>query len=292
LRAGSESFSFIILSVQDRPDLHVREAIAHCNIKQEERVLLDSGASKTRRMNRTNAKAFGRKMLCLLAFLVTVAKYLREEIEEEVFILGHGFSVSVHHGGEGMIEQSSSHHGGPDRERERERERESGCSNGLSPFSPFIPLRSPTYGVLPPTFRAGVPPSLVLSGNPSQTLPEVCFTDLLSPSQASKMDNHDEHHRHDKQRLFLINQQTVPQADVKTGTHRGGGENVNVFDKQICVLCHRCRPGAGQRQNPGGTNGRISEQKGRGALGTEKEQKWPPVMSRRLKALTPSEPVR
>jgi hypothetical protein len=105
------------------------------------------------------------------------------------------------------------------------------------------------------------------------------------------MDNHDEHHRHDKQRLFLINQQTVPQADVKTGTHRGGGENVNVFDKQICVLCHRCRPGAGQRQNPGGTNGRISEQKGRGALGTEKEQKWPPVMSRRLKALTPSEPV-
>jgi hypothetical protein len=138
LRAGSESFSFIILSVQDRPDLHVREAIAHCNIKQEERVLLDSGASKTRRMNRTNAKAFGRKMLCLLAFLVTVAKYLREEIEEEVFILGHGFSVSVHHGGEGMIEQSSSHHGGPDRERERGREREWLLQWALS----FFPLYS------------------------------------------------------------------------------------------------------------------------------------------------------
>jgi hypothetical protein len=61
--------------------------------------------------------------------------------------------VSVHHGRQGMAEQSKSHHGDQETEREKERER----LYWLSHFSHFIPPSLATYGMILPIFGGGSP---------------------------------------------------------------------------------------------------------------------------------------
>jgi hypothetical protein len=59
--------------------------------------------------------------------------------------------VSIHPGRKDMVEQSSSHHG------DWEAERENALADFLL-FSSFIPCSLPVYGMVLPTFRAGLPP--------------------------------------------------------------------------------------------------------------------------------------
>jgi hypothetical protein len=69
-----------------------------------------------------------------------------KQSKEEGFIL---LMVLVHHGGEGSVDQSGSYHGSQEGERERE------C---LHSFPLIYSTQAPVYGMVPPTFRAGLPP--------------------------------------------------------------------------------------------------------------------------------------
>jgi hypothetical protein len=61
---------------------------------------------------------------------------------------------SLHHGGEGMLEQRSLRHGSQEAEK-----RMRALMDSSFPF--FFQLGSPAYGMVPPIFRAGLPPLVI-----------------------------------------------------------------------------------------------------------------------------------
>lgn len=90
----------------------------------------------------------------------------------------------VHHDQEGIVDQSSSHHGS------QESERKNAFASELFTSSPFILFSHLAFEMVPPTFTVAL--VLVnLSGNALRIHPDVCFINPQGASLSSQVDNED-----------------------------------------------------------------------------------------------------